>query len=144
MVSEPISNFQLSFYAKIAIFLSFKVCNFFGRTLQHLKKNAHENIKNCSQKYHTYGSLDFSSLQPRLPKTAQNWKFINEIWFKRPLSTTLWFKAIVTCWQLHYLDTIHRVNYNKVSNKINAFTSPPLHNPILRRSILGIKAYLLL
>ena len=29
--------------------------------------------KNCPQKFHTYGILDFFSLQPWLPKTAQNW-----------------------------------------------------------------------
>ena len=31
----------------------------------------------------------FFSQQPRLPKTAQNWKFILEMWLKIPLSTTL-------------------------------------------------------
>ena len=33
--------------------------------------------------------ISFFSLQPQLPKTDQNLKFILEIWLKIPLSTTL-------------------------------------------------------
>ena len=42
----------------------------------------------------------------------------------------------------HYLTDV--VDFIQVSYKIKASISPPLHYPSLSRSILGIKAYLLI
>ena len=59
----------------------------------------HENIK----KTELMAVWIFFSLQPWLPKTAQNLKFILEMWLKIPLSTTLWFEdmtnVISTFWK---------------------------------------------
>ena len=77
-------------------------------------KCAHKNIKKPALKSSILMAVWIFSLQPRLSKIAQEWKFILELCLKTHLFSNLWLTPtvclIVSYWRVQYWKSTYKVN----------------------------------